>query len=50
MGTPSLNLQHGIEGQTQSTPLGGPRKASHKSAWSFKREDWMVRKGESCSL
>jgi hypothetical protein len=47
MGIPSLNLQHGIEGQTQSTPLGFPRKASHKAAWSFKRKDWMVRKGES---
>jgi len=47
MGIPSLNLQHGIEGQTQSTTLGFPRKASHKAAWSFKRKDWMVRKGEN---
>lgn len=47
MGIPSLNLQHGTEGQTQSTPLGFPRKASHKAAWSFKRKDWMVEKGEN---
>jgi hypothetical protein len=47
MGIPSLNLQHGIEGQTQSTPSGFPRKASHKAAWSFKRKDWLVRNGEN---
>ena len=45
MGIPSLNLQHAIEGITQSTPLGFPRRATHKAAWSHKRKDWLIGKG-----
>lgn len=47
LGIPSINLQHGIEGQAHSTPLGFPRKASHKAAWSHKKKDWLVKMGEN---
>jgi hypothetical protein len=44
---PSINLQHAIEGATQKTLLGFPRKATYKAAWSHKRKDWLVSRGTS---
>jgi hypothetical protein len=44
-GIPSINYQHGVEGNTYNTSLGFPGYATFEGAWGIKRKEWLVRRG-----